>query len=162
MSVRFEIEGQKELDAYLATFPDRARAEMRDLVEDLGEHAEGWMRLYAPHQQGPAGGSLHRQIKSTQANDTGRNIQSVAGVTDRGSRHPLYVLEGTGLYAEGGSRITPNKPGGVLTFQKHGEPRRFKRSVKGQRPQQYARAAYNSTVLYALGRVSAFARELKS
>lgn len=160
MSIDYEVHGDKELQEYLSTFPENTRREMRDLVEDLGEHAEAWMRLYAPRQRGPAGGALHRRITHTGPADRGATTDVIAGVLDNGDKHPLYVLGGTGIYSEGGTRITPNKPGGRLTFQKHGEPRRFRMSVKGQKSNPYAERAYHATELYAQGRVAAFSREL--
>ena len=132
----------------------------RDLIDDLTKVAESTLTLTVPTYNlylfrhiahdgpmwmpGGAGG--------------GGEWKSIIGIKEGESRHPLYVEFGTGIYggrgliwAEGVKGLT-GRYQKVMTFEKRGEPRRFRYWIQGQKPQRY--------MYYTWGVVNAFAIEL--
>jgi len=99
----------------------------------------------------------------------GGEWEAVAGIKAGTSMHPLYAEFGTGIYAgrglirarmdrapasviaTGHKRLT-RRQGGVITFQKLGEPRKFRWWVRGQRGQHYFYQTWRTLNVYAASR----------
>jgi hypothetical protein len=163
--IEFDVDGVESTIAWLRLIEQRARRRLRGLIAGAGTYATYWMRIYAPIGESAY---LFRHIDQTQVRwraggaGGGGEWEVISGVRTGTSRHPIYVHNATGIYA-GRNYIRPQKHGrrgGVLTFQKRGEPRKFRRWVRGQRAQPFAYAAYQQARLYVTARTMTFGREL--
>jgi hypothetical protein len=111
----------------------------------------------------------------------GGEYVAIVGIKQGSSFHPLYVHRGTGIYdVRPGSLRQPIRPRAdrayqvyiiapgprqgmkrraghgrraAITFQKRGEPRKFRRWVRGQRPQPFMYYTFNQARLYAGARL---------
>jgi len=120
----------------------------------------------------------------------GGEYVAVVGIKAGHSMHPLYVNRGTGIYdtrpgasrqpirpradrayqvyiiAPGDRQKTKRKAGhnrrATMTFQKRGEPRKFRRSVKGQPPQPFLYTTWREMQLYAGARLVTLGAEIVS
>lgn len=117
----------------------------------------------------------------------GGEYVAVVGIKHGHSMHPLYVHTGTGIYGPRGMPIRPRadrayqvyiiapdapesrlrgkrKAGhnrrATMTFQKRGEPRKFRRSVRGQRPQAFLYVTWREAQLYASRRLLTLGGEI--
>lgn len=152
-----DVEGEKAIMRSLVIGPAQIDKGVVEMIEDIGRRGETFMRLYAPAHSGELLRRIGRGPIHEVPSPTGTAIQQTIGVR-AGDKHPFYVHFGTGIYKRTGPRlIEPLKPGGVLTFQKKGEPRRFKRWVTGQEPNPFVERAYNLLVPYARIRAAAHA-----
>jgi hypothetical protein len=143
---KVELHGDDALMRRLVVGNDRAKSAVAELVDDLATRGEHYIRLYAPSYSG----ELMRRIGRTPVRGHGpAGMEAVVGVHRGMSNYPLFVHRGTGIYGRTGQFIQPSKPGGVLTFQKRGEPRRFKKWVRGQEEQPFVRRAYELMIPYA-------------
>jgi hypothetical protein len=181
--ISFTIHGGPAAEAALARTAVLRSHKLREMTTNIGHVALYWMRIYAPigetmylmrhldispltWRPGGAGG--------------GGTWEMVTGVKRGSSEHPLYVHEGTGIYGpkkklitakgyrryssvsdmrDAIDRVSNARPGEnlpVMTFQKHGEPRRFRPYTRGQAPQPYVRLAYLQARLYAVSRTQGF------
>jgi hypothetical protein len=154
--VEIEIEDEHDIFARMERMEHELQGEARRMIDDLAEFTENWLKANVPIYDT----YLFRHIDSESARwvpggpGGGGEWQSVAGIKRGRSAHPLYVEFGTGIYA--GRRLIrarydraqasviatglprlSRRAGGVVTFQKHGEPRRFRYWVRGQRGQHY-------------------------
>lgn len=160
---RIKIEGDEEFIRYTHLVQERGRRWLRGLVAGMANYTLHWARIYAP--DGPTG-YIQRHLDATGAQfrpggaGGGGSYEAVAGVKRGDSKHPLYVHQGTGLYSYRHDFIRPNKAGGVLAFEKKGEPTVFTKKVKGQEAQPYVYGAYKQTILYARARVVQFGPEV--
>lgn len=161
-----DIDGDGALWHFLTTFDEEASGAVYDLLDDLRKRGEYYIRLYAPSYSG----ELLRRIGSSVPTlgayaDGGEEWEASAGVLE-GDRHPLYVHGGTGIYRAGRlgasqalrtpgiqGYITSLRPGKPMTFQKRGEPRKWKMWVTGQKPNPFVLYAYQQLVPYARGRI---------
>lgn len=135
----------------LRTFAPFANARLRDLVDDGRQAGELYMSSVVPHgRTNRLAASVVSSIYSvTDAHHVGsigvdQRIAPYADMVDKGSgidgplRSPVTVSRpnrGPGFRQRSGygynfSRNRPTKHKGVMTFQKEGEPRRFRRVVK--------------------------------
>lgn len=154
--LEIDVDGLNKVEAAVALMPQKNRLILRQVLNKLGDFALHYAQLFAPIQIGPGGGELLRRLQKSPIRfkpggaGGGGWYELLVGII-RGDRYPLYVHGGTGLYRQTGAGrlITPRRPGGWLTFQKHGEPRRFVRYVRGQRPQPFIERAYERTKTYA-------------
>lgn len=180
-----DIEGTRAIIRVLAHTDQRRREWLKILTLDLGRHAMMMMRVYAPsgqsnylHSHINMSGIVYRPGGA----GGGGSYEVIAGVRRGTSEHPIYVHQGTKnpegqtihgalvggtgdlqgrIYAKGAGAFgratsfthAQRKP--VLTFQKRGEPRRFRAWVSGQRPQPFAYFAFGHTAVYAKGRIRA-------
>lgn len=109
----------------------------------------------------------------------------IVGIKHGSSMHPLYVgVTGTGLYGPRRQMIRPRAdrayqvyiiaPGprermkrkaghnrrATMTFQKRGEPRKFRRAVRGQPPQPFLYQTWREMELYARSRLLTIGGEI--
>lgn len=162
--IDFEVHGEDELMRFLVVGHDRANAAVWEMLDDIRHRGEYYLRLYAPAYSG----ELLRRIGSNSpipsGGPFGPELEASAGVRE-GDRHPLYVHGGTGIYKAGrlgasAALRTPGtdgyikslRPGKPLTFQKKGEPRRWRMWVRGQKANPFVLYAYQQLVPYAKGR----------
>jgi hypothetical protein len=161
--VSVEVEGLASLMAGLERADVRLGTGLHDLLDDLRKRGEHYIRLYAPAHSG----DILRRIDSTTPVPHEGGLQAIAGVR-AGDRHPLYVHRGTGIYAGGrlggrfpaagggGRRIYSRTPGRPMTFQKRGEPRKFRMWTRGQRANPFVLYAFQQLIPYARGRIHRF------
>jgi hypothetical protein len=137
----------------LRRLQDNLPFELLKAVDGTARAAETFLHISAPTLNGYTARHIDRDRAGL---EVGGGIKAVAGVKRGESNHPLWADQGTGVHV-GHSPITPNRPlvidsesgrrhGGVLTFQKRGEPRRFRKRVSGQAAQHWATNAFRSTL----------------
>lgn len=84
-------------------------------------------------------------------------------IDDRTGR-PIYRRISDRRRLRAGGEAGVDAPSGLrqpaLTFQKRGEPRKFRRWVSGQRPQPFVYLSYINTAIYAKGQLRAIARHV--
>lgn len=135
-----------------------------DVVDDLTKRGEAYIRLYAPAYTGELLRRIDRTVPMPSVSAAGLTIEAQTGVR-QGARYPLYAHGGTGLYKMGqmggvnpigiptGSNLIRPRGNRPMTFQKRGEPRRFRWSTKGQKPNPFMLYAWQQLVPYARGRI---------
>lgn len=160
-----EFEDEHSIMLKLDTFVERKKRELKDMLDDLGDYAV--LRLLATVPVYNA--YIFRHIDRTEVRwhpggaGGGGEYEVVAGIKRGDSQHPLYAEFGTGIYV-GRGMIRPlhgdfvilSRAGGkgnVLTFQKHGEPRKFRPFVRGQKGQRYFYRTWRDVQVYASARV---------
>lgn len=163
--ISIEFEGLDKAIAGLARSDRRIHSGLYDVLDDLRKRGEHYIRLYAPAHSG----DILRRIHSTAPEPFFDGLQAVAGVRG-GDKHPVYVHQGTGIYrngrmggrqpvstpTSGGQRIYARTPGQPMTFQKKGEPRRWRMWTRGQRANPFVLYAFQQLVPYARGRLRRF------
>ena len=162
--IEIDIQGFRRAMLAIDNIGDRSAHGIRNWLEGMGNYAVYWLRLYAPI--GETGGIL-RRIGHTKARwrpggaGGGGEWEVIAGVrrTPEGP-YPLYVSGGTGRYRPIAPDYIRARPGKVMTFEKRGEPRRFKTYSKGQRSQPFLYMSYQQVLLYANARVHLLGKEL--
>ena len=118
----------------------------------------------------------------------GGEYVAVVGIKAGSSLHPLYVHHGTGIYdTRPGAARQPIRPRAdrayqvyiiapgprerqkrraghgrlaAITFQKRGEPRKFRRWVRGQQPQPYMYYTFRQAQIYAGARLLTLGNEI--
>lgn len=119
---------------------------LRDLVEDTAAFAAFTAQDYVGKQTGNLAQNIvstHAGKKHTETAATpGQVYEAVAGVR-KTAPYGRWVEEGTGIYGHRKMPIVP-KHAPFLVFHWRGKLR-FRRSVKGQKPQRYMRRAYDTT-----------------
>lgn len=171
--VSVEFENDREIILRLDTAEKRLSGVSRRIISGAATYGLYWLRLYVP--RGESGYILqHTDASHAEFRPGGPGgggfWQSVVGVKRGRSRHPLYVSQGTGIYAgrglirprHGGFALVSGsgKRGNVLTFKKRGEPRRFVAFVSGQQANHFLYMTYVQVRLYAQARVFTLGPEL--
>jgi hypothetical protein len=160
--VTIKLEGEEKISAALRSHEERGSAQLRELVDDLADVAGIALIAHVPRgssdyilehvdRDGPlwmpggAGGS--------------GEWKAIVGIKKGHSRHPIYVEEGTGIYAgrsEWGGRPMPmtkafpeSDPGGPASKTK------FRQYVKGQRPQKYFYMTWRTLNAVVAARIAA-------
>jgi hypothetical protein len=179
------LEGQAPLLMAFDRIDTWTHREGKTLLEALASNAEAWIRIYAPRGET---GDLVRHVSRSGVYwhpggaGGGGNWEIVAGVKPvplkyggfRDSIYPLYAEKGTA--SEGRGYIYPRddrmpastiatkrsrkQTGGVMTFQKQGEERKFRFRVRGQKPQRFVFAAYHQLSVYTRTRMMSLGREI--
>lgn len=114
---------------------------IRGFVEDFASFAEDSFIKHVPYASGRTLNAIHKgKVEKTPFGYQAEvGVKSIFGLREGESPdYPLFVHEGTGLWADGGtgSAITPLN-GNVIAFEKLGEGTVFTRWVSGQAPQPY-------------------------
>lgn len=177
-----EVEGDEIIDKDLEHIGDAAGRHLRRIVDSIANTSLYWLRIYVPVGESMyiLRHTDRTPIKWRPGGTGGGGTYEVAIGIRRGlSEHAAYVNRGTGIYAGRGA-ITPRgdrrradviatqrpritgrptkrtrrRP--ALTFQKRGEPRRFRYSVRGQPPQHFLYNTWRQTVVYARARIITF------
>jgi hypothetical protein len=158
--ITVEVEGEDKINFLLERAEQRLHSRIRGVLEGMGSHAVYWLRIYMHVQSGYT--LRHTDHTSARWRPGGAGgageWEVVSGVKRGTSRHPLYANQGTGLYV-GRGLIRPSRSK-VLTFQKRGEPRRFKRYVRGQEANPFLYLAFQQVRLYANARIHTLGSEL--
>lgn len=158
-----EVEGFGRADNMLDNVHGDARRELWNILKSSASFSEVQMKFYAPGSVRSLTGHddpVWRDAVTLEAEAGVRPGMTIGG---RDPMYPLYVHEGTGLYRRSdaglfGPRdvIRPNRPGGVLRFEKRGEGPKYRKWVRGQKPQPFVYYAYQMTKLYVRARISSF------
>lgn len=116
-------------------FNDFAERKLRDLVHDGTQFGETTMSVLVPR------GRTHRLADAVESEvsvvSPSKTIGTV-GINQAIAPHARYVDEGTGIDGPFGKPISITRPSrkgnrpGQMTFQKQGEPRRYRRVVKAE------------------------------
>lgn len=167
--ISIEFENEKEIGYVIDIIEGKARRYLYDLLDDTGDVARYWLRMYVPvetgylwehiEKSGPtwvpggAGGGGHKKV--------------VVGIREGISKHPLYAALGTGLYkSKTGLAYSPGrgfikpKTHKYMTFYGKSGWVRTKRT-KGQRPQRFLYLTFQQTRLYLNTRLHNFGQEMK-
>jgi hypothetical protein len=78
------------------------------------------------------------------------------------SQREFQQINARGRRGRGIDDFTYNQRAPALTFQKRGEPRKFRAWVSGQRPNPFVYRAFMTTAVYAKGQLRAIARGMFS
>jgi hypothetical protein len=177
------LEGHEQLLLALGriqAWPDRGG---KELLENLSSNAASWIRIYAPRGET---GALLRHVDHTGPQwrpgglGGGGSWEASAGVktvlTNLGGSkiYPLYPEVGTAMEGRGyiypredrlpastiATKRSRKQTGGVMTFQKQGEERKYRHRVRGQKPQRYVFAAFSQVSIYARLRLNTLGREI--
>lgn len=179
-----EVEGDENLLLAFDRIEAWPRRQGQDFLDWLTSNAAFWIRIYAP--QGETG-ALIRHVNRTAVGwhpggagggGTYEAMAGVRGIDTAGSRriYPTWVEKGTAnqgrgyIYPRGDASRLPAKTsaadlrrkrwGKVLTFQKQGEPRKYRYRVRGQRPQPFVFAAFHQVSIYTRARMLTLGREI--
>lgn len=161
---RLSASSHQDLDRILRDIdPDRIGRDVYELLDDLRKRGEHYIRLYAPMHSG----EIMRRIASDRPGpdpSVPGASEAHAGVRNGGSRHPLYVHGGTGIYRSGvmgggsplplpgGELIRARDPRKPMRIQKRGEPPRYRMYARGQRANPFVLYAFQQLVPYARGK----------
>lgn len=157
--ITVEVNGAGEILAALAWLETR-HERMKNMLLGMGSYGNYVMRLYTHVSSGYTLRHIgHSGVRWRPGGaGGGGSWEVVSGVKSGSSRHPLYHAQGTGIYA--GKGLIRPQTGKWLTFQKKGEPRRFRPWVRGQEPNNFLYIAYGHMKLYAMGSIHTLGREL--
>lgn len=133
----FEFDNEEDFGGFL----DNAKAELviREWLHEIADLAEDSFYKHVPY----ASGRMAHAITQGRVNKTPYGYTVDIGIAPvfglhygESPEYPRYVEEGTGIYYEGGGKITPSH-GNVIAFEKLGEGTVFTRWVEGQPPQHF-------------------------
>lgn len=143
--IEIDIENEEKIIASLERMELRIRGQAREMVNELANVTSLTLIGLVPNYDGYLMEHIDRDgpVWFPGGAGGGGEWKAVVGIKQGDSRHPIYVEMGTGIYAgrgliwaEGVKGLT-GRYQKVMTFQKRGEPRRFRYWVSGQRPQRY-------------------------
>lgn len=166
------VEGDREVKDWLIAEPEHIDDWLYELVDEVSFFAAGRLRERAP-------GGISGLVDIDLANelDPG-HFEAVAGVEPditeetfgRGlgsdpADYPVYVEVGTGIFGEFGTPIEAipgHLMGPISAFSMTGihDSFFFTKSVKGQKPQHYARESFEDTVGWLPARIEVALHEL--
>ena len=171
--IEIDIEGEAKIQAAFLRAEQHFHDSAREHVSDLSQFTTAWLAATVPTYDKYIFRHISREVPMWRPGGAGGGgeWESVAGIKEGTSQHPLYVEFGTGIYgrrgkpygarwdrapasviATGRRRLTKRR-GGVMTFQKHGEPRKFVRWVRGQPGQHYFYETWRVLTIYSRTRV---------
>lgn len=170
--IDIEIQGEDKIFAALHRAEEEQHGRAREHIDALSGYATAYLVATVPVGKG----YILRHVGHEDATwvpggaGGGGEWVGVVGIKRGNSMHPLYAESGTGLYA--GRRLIrarydraratvvatglprlARRHGGVLTFQKEGEPRRFRFWVRGQSGQHYFYQTWRALTAYARARM---------
>lgn len=161
--IKIEIEGEEKIRLAFDRQQVRMGAKLRDIVDDLAEFAEHSLEGFVPQYNQYTLRHIDRDGPMWMPGGAGGGgeYKAIVGVKEGTSRHPIYTEFGTGIYAgrgliwatAGPGKLT-GRYGPVMTFQKHGEPRKFRYWVRGQRGQRYFYLTWQVVHAYAQARMA--------
>lgn len=177
-----EVRGEDAIERALDRIERWPRGDGQELLKFLGGLSTAWIRINAPtgsgglqrhidydpvhwHPGGAGGGGVY---------ETTAGVKRIMSTRIESQIYPYWVHEGTSnrgrafIYpsdereeAFGIQRRTPRRrAGGVLTFQKQGEPRKYRWRVKGQKPNPFVYRAYQQVSIYTRIRLQTLGREI--
>ena len=144
--IEIGVEGEDEIQVRLKFQEARQAAKLRELVDELADVASLALIMNVPRRSDYIMNHIAREGARWMPGGAGGGgeYKAIVGIKEGTSRHPLYVDQGTGIYAGRGLIWATQGPGyltgkyaPVMTFQKQGEPRRFRSWTKGQKGQHY-------------------------
>lgn len=149
MEVHSELRGWDAAEFGIQATTRKLRVQMIEILGETGRIAEDLMKTNVPRQTGQLAASIElHPIQYSPGGAGGGGLWTVEVRVGAGVPHLQWVVEGTGVYGPRGGWIRP-KRAKFMTFQKKGEPRRFREVVAGQKPQRewiaialYAAEAY--------------------
>lgn len=165
--IEIDIEGEDKIQLALKAQGARQEAGLRELVDELSAAAEMTLVGLAPRSSNYILEHIGREgpVWMPGGAGGGGEWKAIVGIKEGTSKHPLYVDQGTGIYAGQGLIWATQGPGyltgkyaPVMTFQKEGEPRRFRYWTRGQRGQRYFYMTWR--VLNALAHARILAKKL--
>jgi hypothetical protein len=161
--IDIEIEGEEKIILALERLQDRQQKELRELVDELASFSAFWLISHVPVYDTYLMRHIDRDgpVWYPGGAGGGGEWRAVVGIKEGTSRHPLYVEQGTGIYAGKGLIWASGVKGltgryqKVMRFQKHGEPPKFRYWIRGQRPQQYFYITWRSLNAFAVAKMAA-------
>ena len=161
--IYIELEGEDKIILGLERMQVRMQGKLREMIDELAHLAEDALVAFVPTYSLYILDQIDREgpVWMPGGAGGGGEWKAIVGVQEGASRHPIYAEFGTGIYAGKGliwaSGVTglTGRYQGVMTFQKRGEPRRFRYWVKGQRGQHYMYRTWQITNAVARARVLA-------
>jgi len=161
--IDIEIEGEEKIILALERMEDRQRQELREIVDEFSKFSAFWLIAHVPTYDTYLMNHIDRDgpVWMPGGAGGGGTWQAVVGIKEGRSRHPLYVEQGTGIYAGKGLIWASGVKGltgryqKVMTFQKHGEPRKFRSWTRGQPPQQYFYGTWRALNAFAMAKMAA-------
>ena len=161
--IDIEIEGEEKILLALDRQQERMQDQLRDLVDELATFSAFWLISHVPVYDTYIMRHIDRDgpVWMPGGAGGGGEWRSVVGIKEGTSRHPIYVEQGTGIYAGKGLIWASGVKGltgryqNVMTFQKHGEPRKYRPWVRGQRPQQYFYLTWRALNAFATAKIAA-------
>lgn len=153
--IKIDFEGEDEIERAIERREIRAKAEARDLLDDISEAGVTMMRYTVPVYSTYLVRHVDRGPLTWSPGGLGGggSWQRVFGVKAGTSRHPLYVNFGTGLYGAVGWYITPVRAQYLVFYGSLAKRVLRKRSVRGQRPQHFLYETWLEIQVYAQARV---------
>lgn len=157
--IDIELKNEHEVMRSLGQVEEHNQHKARELIDELAKFTENMLTIMVPTYSLYLFRHIDRSGPMWMPGGAGGGGEwkAIVGIKDGPSRHPEYVEFGTGIYGNKGDFIWASGVKGltgkrqkVMTFEKHGEPRRFRYWVKGQKPQRYMYLTWG--VLNALAR----------
>jgi hypothetical protein len=162
--IEIDVQGEDKIQAALHAQEARQSQGLRELVDDLADVASVSLIMNVPRYNDYIMNHIAREgpVWMPGGAGGGGEWKAIVGIKEGDSRHPLYVEFGTGIYAGRGLIWATAGPGfltgkyaPVMTFEKRGEPRRFRYWMKGQKGQHYFYLTWRVLNAIAMARVAA-------
>ena len=162
--IEIKIEDEKDIILGLERMEARQQRKLREIMVELSNVASLSLISLVPQYSNYIMNQINREGPTWMPGGAGGGGEwkGIVGVREGASRHPLYVEFGTGIYAgrgliwaRRGGLILTGRRQSVMTFQKQGEPRKFRYWIRGQRGQHYFYTTWQALNAYARVRMSA-------
>jgi hypothetical protein len=160
--ITIELQGEDKIQAGLRMQEARQELNLRELVDDLAEAAEATLIAVAPRSSNYILEHIAREgpVFMPGGPGGGGEWKAIVGVKEGTSRHPIYVDQGTGIYA---GREIIIRPVGVMPItKKFGEvgpggvtKTKFRWYVRGQPGQHYFYLTWRALNALAASRIAA-------
>jgi hypothetical protein len=179
--IEIELSGDEAFMLFMRTLEAKIKGAQRGVVAGAANYGLYWLRIYVPV-------STAYTLRHTDASGAhwrpggaggGGEWEAVTGVKAGSSRHPIYAMSGTGIYA-GRGIITPrldralasvittsrlrgsffNRTQPALRLSAPGRPTGYRYWVAGQRGQNFLYATYQQVRLYLNARIHTLGPEL--
>jgi hypothetical protein len=162
--IEIDIEGEDKIQASLKVQEARYTAQLHELLDELADVASVALIMNVPRHNDYILNHIAREGPAWMPGGAGGGGEhkAIVGIKEGTSRHPIYVEFGTGIYAGRGLIWSTQGPGAltgrygpVMTFEKHGEPRRFRYWIQGQKGQHYFYLTWRVLNAIAAARIAA-------
>lgn len=152
--IEIEVHGEELIMERLSAHEESAHEFGRETVRDLSRFATTWLISTVPRRTTYLWWHIDRTptVWVPGGAGGGGTWEAIAGIKAGESKHPIYVEFGTGIYAGRGLIFAHTYF--PMTFQKRGEPRRFRMWTKGQPGQHYFYETWRSLNIYAVPRIA--------
>lgn len=146
--IEIKVENEHDVIRSLERVEEHNHRKARELVDELSKFTENMLTIMVPTYNLYLFRHIGRDgpVWMPGGAGGGGEWKAIVGIKQGESLHPLYVEFGTGIYRQGsrgrliwadGVKGLTGRYQKVMTFEKRGEPRRFRYWTKGQPAQRY-------------------------